>query len=56
MNDKEINEIVEKKLLEAKLQIAESKFHFLLYLAGGLLTLFGITYPFLFKLYINKSN
>lgn len=45
MNEKEINDLVEKKILEAKLEIADKKFNFLILIAGGLLAIFGIIVP-----------
>ncbi len=45
MDEKEINNLVEKKILEAKLDISDKRFNYLVILAGGLLAIFGLIFP-----------
>jgi hypothetical protein len=46
MEEKEINNLIDKKILEAKLDIADKRFKLLILIASGLLTLFGLIFPF----------
>lgn len=43
---KAVEEIIDKKILDAKLTVTESRLNHLIILAAGLLTIFGILVPF----------
>ena len=45
MDDNEINSLLDKKILGAKLEVAEKRFNFLIILFGAFLTIFGIIVP-----------
>jgi len=45
MDEKEIQDLIEKKLTDAKLDIADKRFNVLIVLAGILLTILGIIVP-----------
>jgi hypothetical protein len=45
MDEKEVNNLIEKRILEAKLDISDRKFNYLVILAGGLLAIFGLFFP-----------
>lgn len=45
MDEKEIQNLIERKISEAKLHIADSRFNYLVLIAGGLLAVFGIIVP-----------
>jgi len=45
MDEKNIQELIEKKVAEAKLDIADKRFNYLSVLSGGLLAFFGIVIP-----------
>lgn len=46
MNEKEINDLINKKILEAKLDIADKRFNHLIIVGSIVLTLFGAIFPF----------
>lgn len=54
MEEKQLEQIVDKKILEAKLENSEKRFQTISMLAGAALTLFGIFVPILITL--NSSN
>jgi hypothetical protein len=46
MDDKEIELLIEKKVAEAKLEVTEKRFHYLIWIAGAMLAIFGAILPF----------
>lgn len=46
MDKNEIDELIEKRVTEAKLLVTEKRLQTIIWLAGGLLTVFGVIFPF----------
>lgn len=46
MDAKEIELLIEKKVAEAKLEVTEKRFHYLIWIAGAMLAIFGVVLPF----------
>jgi Skp family chaperone for outer membrane proteins len=47
MNDEELKNLIDKKVTEAKLDVAEKRLNYVLIIGGGLVGLFGILFPLL---------
>lgn len=47
MDDKELENLIDKKVAEAKLDVAEKRLNYVLIIGGGLVGLFGILFPLL---------
>jgi hypothetical protein len=45
MDNNQIEELIDKKLAEAKLEVVEKRLHFLMWLAGAALAVFGVAFP-----------
>ena len=45
MDKNQIEELFDKKLVEAKLEVAEKRLHFFMGMAGAALALFGVVFP-----------
>ncbi len=45
MKEQDVNNLIEKRILETKLQIIEKRFNYLLIITGALLTIFGVLIP-----------
>lgn len=45
MNENEINELINKRITEAKLEVTEKRLNFLMWLAGAALAIFGVAFP-----------
>jgi len=53
MEEKEINELIDKKVAEAKLEVAEKRLNYFIIIAGAFLSIFGVLIPLLLS---NSSN
>src|SRR6266704_1508638 len=45
MDKNQIEELIDKKLAEARLEVAEKRLHFLMWMAGAALAIFGVAFP-----------